>query len=166
VRRIGRRPDSRKSQVLRQRYTSAVPEKSRVEIRVTSVGADDEIRNIAIILRNMFAVKRVRLRKISRENNESVDITSRGTRTQTDPRKRSIPPYIKISSAHISNVLWIKKFSQRVTTRRINSLYSCTSPAIWYTVSPTAAPHEVTPAGSTTMNVLFIGLALFGGKPG
>jgi len=37
---------------------------------------------------------------------------------------------------------------------------------IWYTVSPTAALHEVTPAGSTTMNVLFIGLALFGGKSG
>ena len=37
---------------------------------------------------------------------------------------------------------------------------------IWYTVNPTAALHEVTPAGRTTMNVLFIGLALFGGKSG
>jgi len=37
---------------------------------------------------------------------------------------------------------------------------------IWYTVNPTAALHKVTPAGSTTINVIFIGLALFGGKSG
>jgi hypothetical protein len=37
---------------------------------------------------------------------------------------------------------------------------------IWYAVSPTAALHKVTPAGSTTMNILFIGLALFAGKSG
>jgi len=36
----------------------------------------------------------------------------------------------------------------------------------WFTVNPTAALHEVKPADSTTMNVLFIGLALFGGKSG
>ena len=35
-----------------------------------------------------------------------------------------------------------------------------------FTVNPTSALHEVTPADSTTMNVLFIGLALFGGKSG
>jgi len=37
---------------------------------------------------------------------------------------------------------------------------------IWYTVGPTAALHEVTPTGSITINVLLIGLALFGGKSG
>ena len=37
---------------------------------------------------------------------------------------------------------------------------------IWHNVSLTAALHEVTPAGSITMNVLFIGLAVFGGKSG
>jgi len=36
----------------------------------------------------------------------------------------------------------------------------------WFTVNPTAALHEVTSEYSTTMNVLFIGLALFGGKSG
>jgi len=36
----------------------------------------------------------------------------------------------------------------------------------WFTVNPTAALHEDTPADSTTMNVLFIGLALFGDKSG
>ena len=36
----------------------------------------------------------------------------------------------------------------------------------WFTVNPTVALHEVTPADSTTMNVLFTGLALFGGKSG
>ena len=37
---------------------------------------------------------------------------------------------------------------------------------ILYTVSQTAALHKVTPAGSTTMNVQFIALALFRGKSG
>jgi len=37
---------------------------------------------------------------------------------------------------------------------------------IWFTANPTAALQEVSPEGNTTMNVLFIGLALFGGKSG
>jgi len=36
----------------------------------------------------------------------------------------------------------------------------------WFTINPTAALHEVTPADSTTMNVLFVSLTLFGGKSG
>jgi hypothetical protein len=37
---------------------------------------------------------------------------------------------------------------------------------ISYTISLTAALHEVTPAGNTTMSILFIVLAVFGGKSG
>jgi len=89
-------------------------EKSRVETRVTSVAADNGNRNIAILLRNMFAVKRVRLRKISRENNESMDITSRGTRYKETPGNVAYQHKSKFLLAYISNTLWIKKFSQGI----------------------------------------------------
>jgi len=36
----------------------------------------------------------------------------------------------------------------------------------WFTVNPTVALHEVMPADGMTMNVLFIGLALFGVQSG
>jgi hypothetical protein len=36
----------------------------------------------------------------------------------------------------------------------------------WFTVNPMAALREVMPADGTIMNVLFIGLALFGGGSG
>jgi len=71
----------------------------------------------------MFAVKRVRLRKISRENNESMDITSRGTRYKETPG--NVATSIKKNLfAHISNTLWIEKLSQGVRTFRFNSRYS------------------------------------------
>jgi hypothetical protein len=59
-------------------YLSRNERVSRRETRITSVGADNGNRNIAILLRNMFAVKRVRFRRFSQDN-ESMDITSRGT---------------------------------------------------------------------------------------
>jgi hypothetical protein len=56
-------------------------EVSRRETLVTSVGADDGNKNIIILLRNMFSVKHVRSRKISRCI-VSMRIASRGTRIQ------------------------------------------------------------------------------------